>query len=165
MQELNDGIGKLEKFTAALENLAKEFPSLQREFHEEVSQMMRQVVSRNIDGKLHSGSRVVNWQEAHVGSGGGYAAYRPKVGIAVKTKTGNEYRIGQVTNAIESGHRPPRPGLRGMSANYVYRPRFKTGNGRVPGKFFYKDSFSQIEGDAENKAMQLVEEIKKRLEV
>lgn len=175
MQGLNDGIGKLEKFTAALESLAKDFPSMQREFHEEVSQMMRQTVSAQINSKLkgsegkakgtHGGAaKIVNWQGEHVGSGGGYAAYRPNKGTGQTTKNG-AYSIGHITNAIESGHKPPRPGLRGMSANYVYRPRFKTKSGRVPGQFFYKDSFSQIEDDAENKAMQLVEEIKKRLEV
>lgn len=173
MQELNYGIGKLVKFTAALEDSAKKFPELRRELHEEFAREMDRVVSGKIRSSLtgssgnargkHGGAaKIVGWQGEHVGSGGGYAAYRPDKGDGQITKN-ETYTIGRITNAIESGHITAVGERPGRSGKYDYRDRSK--QGYVQGKFFYKDAHDHMEQVAEERVAQFVEELKRRLEV
>lgn len=72
-----------------------------------------------VDEEIGGSGRVRNWQESCVGSGGGYAAVRPRKKTYAESKgiqtwaekserKPKRYAVGYLTNAINNGHRAPR---------------------------------------------------------
>ena len=96
-----------------------------REMHERIAERLLQTVQGEIGGS----GKIAGMQEAAVGSGGGYAAVRPRKG---KDRTG--YAYGAITNAVESGHAIRRPA--GFAKGYRARIRKRY----VLGKHFYQAS-------------------------
>lgn len=114
-----------------------------------------------IDGEIGGTGKVRRWQAAAVGSGGGYAAVRPKAKTAAEDGRGKttRYQVGQVTNAIDSGHSFPSPaGKRG------YRPRIRSGRMSVPGRHFYEAAQAKVPDVAREAAEQTAAALTKYLE-
>ena len=84
---------------------------------------------QKVQGEIGGSGRIAGMQEAAVGSGGGYAAVRPKKG---RDRSG--YAYGAVTNAVERGHAIRRPA--GFAKGYRARIRRRY----VLGKHFYQAS-------------------------
>lgn len=83
-----------------------------------------------VQGHIGGTGKMQSWQDVRRGSGGGYAAVSPR------PKTfANGYRVGQITEAIERGHRIRSPSGRAQR----YKPKIKHPNG-VPGQWYYKSS-------------------------
>lgn len=96
-------------------DLLKAIPEARRAMFRELSEELLGDVNRRIGGR----GKVQSWQDRFLGSGGGWAAVRPKAKTWTEaTRSGKRYAVGYVTNAITSGHRA---GARGY----------------VPGKGFY----------------------------
>lgn len=95
-----------------------------------------------------------------VGSGGGYVAVRPKAETYQTTKSGKQYAVGYITNAIEGGYRHGGP--RGGGKGYRYRPRYQTA--AVPGRFFYEAARAHLAGMGQEEADRLVQLIVDGLE-
>ena len=99
MQTVRMDRGDLERLAADFNDLLREYPEWRREMYEEMGRAILAEVQRGLGNGEAAG-----WQQAVVGSGGGYAAVRPKK----KTFTrdgGNRkpYAVGYVTNSIENG--------------------------------------------------------------
>ena len=132
-----EGLDKLEKSWG---DLLKRFPEEKRRVLEEIGTELLSRVRREIGGE----GKVSGWQEAHMGSGGGYVAIRPRANTYQTTQNGNRYAVGYVTNSIEGGHRTggQRPGPK--ANGYRYRPRYK--KAATPGKWFYEAVRRQLDG-------------------
>lgn len=116
--------------------------------------------------------RVKDWQQSYVGSGGGYAAVRPRKKTYAESRgpqTFEErrrephptYAVGYITNAINSGHRTPShrfgqaKGLRGYRVNTT---------GHVGGKGFYEAVQAQAEAVGEKAAEEILDALFDHLE-
>jgi hypothetical protein len=99
MQSIN--LNGLEELTKELNALLNEFPEARRKLHEEMANMAKKEVDTQIiaSGIQDDKGKIREWQEEHVGSGGGYAAVR-----AAKGSTGDN-SPGAITNYLENGHR------------------------------------------------------------
>ena len=150
-----EGLDKLEKSWG---DLLKRFPEEKRRVLEEIGTELLSRVRREIGGE----GKVSGWQEAHMGSGGGYVAIRAKAKTYQTTKNGNRYAVGYVTNAIEGGHRTggQRPGPK--ADGYRYRPRYQ--KAAVPGKWFYEAVRRQMDGLTQKKLDELMKLIVDGLE-
>ncbi len=102
--------------------------------------------------------RVKSWQQSYVGSGGGYAAVRPRKKTYAEARVRQTYEerrrtphptyaVGYITNAINSGHRTP--SHRRGQAKELRGYRVNT-SGRVAGKGFYEAV--QVQAEAVGKA-------------
>lgn len=111
---------------------------------------LKQAVDRSVGGT----GKVASWQDSYIGSGGGYAAVRPKreTWTEVNDK-GKRYAVGHVTTAIEFGHAAPGKGGRGKDV-------YKT----VAGKGFYKKAESAVPEIADEAIRAVVQELKDHLE-
>ena len=99
-------------------DLLKRVPEERRAMFEELSQELL----TDVRGRIGGAGKVQSWQDKYTGSGGGWAAVRPKAKTWTEaTRSGNRYAVGHVTNAITSGHRTP-------------------SGGYVQGKGFYADA-------------------------
>ena len=107
---------------------------------------------RAVRSRIGGTGKVQSWQEKHLGSGGGYAAVRPKKG-----KDARGYAFGYLTNALENGHKIPKPS--GKWKHYKARIKYRF----VVGLGFYKQSKSKIEKTAIDEANHLADEIANRL--
>lgn len=117
--------------------LLKKIPEERRAMFEEVSVELLDDVQRRIGGA----GKVQRWQDKFTGSGGGWAAARPKAKTYTEaTKHGNRYAVGYVTNAITSGHRA-------------------RNGGYVSGKGFYADA----QKGAEQIARRAMERFERRI--
>ena len=98
-------INGLAELDAKLQAILKELPEARRQLHERLAEMAKKEVDAQIDasGLNDSHGKIKGWQEAHVGSGGGYAAVRPQKGM-----TGDN-SPGAITNYLENGHRIREP--------------------------------------------------------
>lgn len=141
MPELD--LSALTAFADALERAGKKFPEMRRELHEELAEAALDEVQ-----DIMGGGKVASWQESHVGSGGGYAAVRPKAKTFHKG-----YAVGYITNAIEHGHAIRRPSGYGKN----YRARIK--KGYVLGKGFYRMARTKAEQITIEAAQKLLDEI------
>ena len=90
---------------------------------------------QEVRGRIGGAGKVQRWQEKYVGSGGGYAAVRPKA----RTYDERGNAVGYVTNAINSGHAVRKPG--GQAKRY----RSQVKQSYVPGKGFYEAARGQTE--------------------
>jgi hypothetical protein len=100
-------------------------PDRRQEMHGRIAERLLQTVQGEIGGS----GKIAGMQESVVGSGGGYAAVRPKKG---RDRSG--YAYGAITNAVESGHAIRRPS--GYAKGYRARIRKRY----VLGKHFYQAS-------------------------
>ena len=104
--------------------------------------------------EIGGNGKVQRWQDAHVGSKGGYAAVRPKAKIYIETKGKQsgfragqkKYAVGYVTDAVNSGHRTPRNKL-----------GYRTSAGVIAGKEFYQRAQAQAETVARDAAQQITQ--------
>lgn len=125
-----------------------------------------------MDTAIGGSGRVKNWQQSYVGSGGGYAAVRPRKKTYAESRgpqTFEEkrkehprprYAVGYITNAINSGHRWPShragqaKGLRG----------YQTNTNRVGGRGFYEAVQGQAEAVGKEAAEEILEALFNHLE-
>lgn len=139
------------------DRLVRQFPDTKRALLERLAPQMLQAVRRAVGGS----GKVAGWQEPHMGSGGGYAAVRPRAETYQATRSGTRYAVGYITNAIEGGHRHGGP--RGSTKpDYHYRPRFKTA--AVPGRWFYAAVRQELPGMLQSEIQQLLDMIADGLE-
>ena len=97
---------------------------------------------------------VLSWQEQYVGTGGGYAAVRPRAKTFTNTNgRGKRYAAGQVTNAIESGHKFPTPG----GASRRYKPRIRSSALKVRPYAFYNAAMVNVPALARETADQILQ--------
>lgn len=147
----------LDRLLQSWDALLKQFPERKRRLLERVGQDLLRDVRANLGGS----GKVAGWQEPHMGSGGGYVAVRPKAKTYQTTKSGKQYAVGHITNAIEGGHKHGGP--RGSSGpGYHYRPRFHTP--AVPGRWFYKETRENLAAMSDAELQELVQEIVDGLE-
>lgn len=119
----------LDRLVESWDKLLQRFPEEKRSALDRLGQELLQRVRREIGGS----GKVAGWQAPHLGSEGGYVAVRAKPDTYQTTKSGRQYAVGYVTNAIEGGHKVSRP--RGGKG---YRSRVKVA--AVPGRWFYADT-------------------------
>ncbi|MCI1958186.1 MAG: hypothetical protein LKJ25_01005 [Clostridia bacterium] len=138
----------LEEFDCKLQNLLKNAPEKRRRLHEEIAEMTKAEVDNSIGGT----GKVASWQEKAVGSGGGYAAVRPKAKTYIYNKTNSKkYAVGYVTNAIENGHAIRNP------KNLKTRRRIKVSAAK--GRAFYASARVK----AETQAIQMCRDFAEKL--
>lgn len=148
MQEID--LSEMQKFIDGLENFTKrDVRKLFREEHESA----RDEMLRLVRGELPGSRRVAGWQEKYVGSGGGYAAIRPEIGIH------KGYAKGHITNAIENGHL-----VRSRVSPKSHGYHRYTGRFRVEGLGFYAKARSNLKEVGQKHAKSLESKIKNGLE-
>lgn len=146
MEVRYDDLTKLdERLAAAL----RKFPELRKKLVADVGELMHQDISRGFGG-----AKVAHWQDKDLGSGGGYAAVRPKAKTWEKG-----YAVGHITNAIESGHKTRGPS--GKSKHYRPKPHLKV---FVQGKRIYADEEKRVQAIARTRADQLIRELESMME-
>lgn len=123
-------------------------PDRRREMHERIAERLLDKVQGEIGGT----GRIAGMQESVVGSGGGYAAVRPRKG---KDRTG--YAYGAITNAVENGHAIRQPS--GFAKGYRARIRKRY----VLGKHFYARSRTEALRIALDEAGKWADEIVRTL--
>ena len=138
---------EIQAFAGRLDRVREMLPDMRRAALEEAGDEMLAAVRGRIGGT----GKVQKWQDRFMGSKGGYAASRPKA----KEKDDNGDAVGYVTNAIESGHRVPKP--RSTAGRYKFRSRTQDGTRRlpvltVPGKRMYANTEPDVERIAERTA-------------
>lgn len=144
----------LEELTENLNALLAKAPEARRKLHEELADMAKKEVDAQIvaSGIQDDQGKIREWQEEHVGSGGGYAAVR-----AAKGSTGDN-SPGAITNYIESGHK-----IRQPSSNAKhYKPRINMPY--VEGRHFYQNAQRNVDAKAVQIAEQFAEKLADRIE-
>lgn len=127
----------IEELDGYFAKMLEKVPEVRREMLEELAGELLGNLHRRIGGA----GKVQSWQEKYVGSGGGYAAVRPKAGtFTAANRRGNRYSVRKVTGAITVGHKTP-------------------GGGYISGKHFYADTRE----DGEKLARRAMEKFEKRL--
>lgn len=113
MQEISvEGLEQIDRLVKKLEAAPEVLDRVRREAFEkaaeEAKHLLDSVSAEYLNGDV---GKVQRWQEAHVGSQGGYAAVRPKADTWTEAtrREGNRYAVGAVTNAITSRRSPPGP--------------------------------------------------------
>lgn len=143
----------LDELIGSLQDVAEDFPRVRREFHEAVTEEIREEVLKSLGSRAKSNTgKVAGWQESVVGTLGGYAAMRPRKG-----KNG-KYAYGYITNALENGHAISRP----RKARKGYKARVK--KRYVLGLHFYERAKPLAEKRAIDGANRLADTIKQKLE-
>lgn len=151
MQEAHIDHSQLERLVERLEQSPQVLKEAKRQAFQAAAPKLKAVVDAQIGGS----GKVRSWQEAHVGSKGGYAAVRPKAKTYTKPtkKWGYKYAVGYVTNAINSGHSWPTP----SSGNRLKGYRAGSKSGWVEGKGFYEAAQAKAEQVAQEAAGQIVQ--------
>lgn len=140
----------LERLAADFNALLHDYPEWRREMYEE----MAQAVLEDVQSGFGNGD-VAGWQDKAVGSGGGYAAVRPKK--ETFTQNGKKrYAVGYVTNAIENGHKQEK-------GRYVPALEKKLTADRVAGKGVYAGARQRTEQIAYQAAERFVKKIQQKL--
>ena len=143
----------LDELIGSLQDVAEDFPRVRREFHEAVTEEIREEVLKSLGSRAKSSTgKVAGWQESVVGTLGGYAAMRPRKG-----KNG-KYAYGYITNALENGHAISRP----RNNRKGYRARIK--KRYVLGLHFYERARPTAEKRAIDGANRLADTIKQKME-
>ena len=150
MQEAHIDHSDLARLVEKLAQSPQVLKEAKRQAFESAAPKLRAAVQEEIGGS----GKVRSWQEAYVGSKGGYAAVRPKAETYVEIKgrqkgfraPPKKYAVGYITNAINSGHRSPR-----NSAG------FRTSGKVVSGKQFYQRAQARAEMVAQEAAGQIVQ--------
>lgn len=149
---------ELDGLIKKLEQAPEVIKTAKRKAFETAAPRLRQLVASEIGGT----GKVQRWQQAYVGSGGGYAAVRPKANTWAEDNRGRmtRYQVGAVTNAINAGHRFPSPSGKAKR----YRPRVKSGRQSVPGKHFYEAAQRKVPEVAQEAAQQVADRLINHLE-
>ena len=143
----------LDELIESLQDVAEDFPRVRREFHEAVTEEIREEVLKSLGSRAKSNTgKVAGWQESVVGTLGGYAAMRPRKG-----KNG-KYAYGYITNALENGHAISRP----RNNRKGYRAQIK--KRYVLGLHFYERAKPFAEKRAIDGANRLADTIKQKME-
>lgn len=150
MAELNS----LDMITEALNDMIKKFPEIRRVIHEEIGTMMKSEIDREISssGFSDGGQKIKGFQEKHIGSGGGYAAVRPK-----KQPSGRE-GAAAITVYNERGHKIREP----KNESKRYRPKIKVPY--VNGRHFYENAKKAAADRAVEIVERSIENLTKELE-
>ena len=143
----------LDKLLESWDSLLRQFPDAKRRILARIGPEMLERVRREIGGE----GKVAGWQSLHYGSGGGYAAVRPRRDTWQTTKSGRRYAVGYITNAIEGGHR-----VAGPRGGKGYRSRVHVA--AVPGRWFYDAVRQELPDMAEADVRALTELIVDGLE-
>ena len=163
MQEVKlEGLDQIDRLVKKLEKSPEIMAKAKRAAFEDAAPEAKRLVDSSIATSLEGNvGKVQRWQEAYVGSKGGYAAVRPKANTWTEAtkKAGHRYAVGAVTNAIVSGHRFPSP-----SGRKYYKSRVKIAALRVPGRPFYAEVQSKIENLAKRTAEKVANDLMKHLE-
>ncbi len=158
--EVRNGSVSISGYVNAVERESRLIPSPKGPFVEKVraGAFERALAGGSVELRLDHGrviggtGRIAGMQEAAVGSGGGYAAVRPRRG---KDRTG--YAYGAITNAVENGHAIRRPS--GFAKGYRARIRKRY----VLGKHFYAKSRTEALRIALDEAGKWADEIVRTL--
>lgn len=154
----------LERLAADFNALLHDYPEWRREMYEEMGRAVLEDVQRGFGN-----GEVAGWQDAVVGSGGGYAAVRAKKETFTQNgERGKPYAVGYVTNAIDSGHKQGKgrfvPGLKPQSwrsEKQPYGARLKAD--RVAGKGVYAGARQRAERIAYQATERFVRKIQQKL--
>lgn len=161
MQEAHIDHSELDRLVENLTQAPQVLTEAKRKAFEAAAPKLQKIVQDEIGGS----GRVRNWQEAYVGSGGGYAAARPRAetyaesrGLQTypaprKERPKPRYAVGYITNAITSGHGPPRN-----------RAGYCSSGKRVAGKHFYQHAQDLAGAVAEETAEEIVQALIDHLE-
>lgn len=144
-------LSALEGFTKDLDTLLKKMPDKKRELHVGLANLTKAEVDTQIEASGVSSNKIKSWQEAHVGSRGGYAAVR-----ASNRGNGNN-SPGAITQYLEGGHKIRSPS--GKSKRY--KPAIR--KPYVDGKHFYKIARTAVESKAIDVVNQFAEDLVKEL--
>lgn len=161
MQEVHIDHSELTRLAKKLEQSPEILKEAKRQAHTAAAPKLLAAVHSEIGGS----GRVRDWQGAYVGSGGGYAAARPKAETYAeshgrqtfeerKEKPHPTYAVGYITNAINNGRRAPRD-------KFGYRA---TAGIVVAGKQFYQRAQARAEQVAQETAEQIVRALTDHLE-
>lgn len=168
MQEFSIDSADLERLTEKLKKAPEVLAWARREAMISAANQFKALMDTAISGS----GRVKDWQQAYVGSGGGYAAVRPraktyaesrgKQTFAERRRTPHPtYAVGYITNAINSGHLTPshRAGQpKGLRGYHVSTAR------TIGGKGFYEAVQAQAEAVGEAAAQEILDALFKHLE-
>lgn len=157
MQEAHIDRSELDRLVGKLAKSPQIIREAKRQAFAAAAPKLRDLVREAIGGS----GRVRDWQEAYVGSGGGYAAARPKAKTWAEAKGHQTYSnkgpkrhaVGYITNSINSGHRAPRD-------KWGYRRSART----VSGKYFYQWAQGQAKDVAQEAGKQIVGALLEHLE-
>lgn len=145
----------LDKLCENFQGILRDAPNIQREYHEKMSSKLTNLVRRNIPYRT---GQVRRWQNAHVGSGGGYIAVRPD---SVPSGKNGAYAI---TWYLEHGHKIRNNGLESIrQTRKQAKIRAVAGNNWVRGYSFYDTAETLAVPVAEMAARQFAAEIAYRL--
>lgn len=146
-------ISGLTELSKRLNDLLDEAPEARKKLHEELAEMTKQTVDSHIalSGVHDDKNKIKDWQEEHVGSGGGYAAVR-----ASSESTGDN-SPGAITNYLESGHAIRQPS--GKSKRY--KPDINVPY--VDGRHFYQSARKDVMTQAVDRAEKFAEELAKKI--
>lgn len=159
MQEIQIDTAELDRLAERLAQSPELLRQAKQQAFEAAAPRLLELVQTQIGGL----GRVKSWQQACVGSRGGYAAVRPRARTWIETKKEKKrYAVGYVTNAINSGH-----WKRGRS--YVQDKRlrgYQTGSSadRVEGKHFYENAQELAAPVAQEAVEEIVAALMKHLE-
>jgi len=144
----------LNKLDNDLQDLFDEIPELRKQLHEEIGDIIKSEVNAQIarSGLNDSSGHIKEWQETHIGSGGGYAAVR------ASDKMVGDNSPGAITNYLENGHKIREP----SGNNKKYRPRIK--KPYVDGFHFYQVARNTVESKAIETAEKFAEKFAKKME-
>lgn len=146
-------LSQVEKFSDDINKALDSVPGARRQLHQEIAEMAKRDVDSEIAATVNDSSgKIREWQESHVGSGGGYAAVR-----ATDSSSGSN-SPGAITNYLENGHRIRPP----SGAAKRYRPRIR--QPYVDGRHFYQEAQSAAEADALALAEGFADRLAERLE-
>lgn len=127
----------LDQMLEAWDALQRDYPELKRDMLDDIGKQILSDVREEIPGT----GTVRSWQERYIGSRNGYVAVRPKAKTYQTTKSGKQYAVGYVTNAIENGHKHRKP-RQTPREGYKYRGRLNVP--AVPGLHFYRTVRGQL---------------------
>lgn len=146
----------LKDFEKQLDELVKKMPQKRRELHETVAKRAQEEVRAQIRAKLNDGEgHVQGWQQASVGSGGGYGKVKPEKG-----KTGRD-SPGAITNYLENGHRTRRTQRPDSERSKYEIRRSQNSRLRVEGRKFYAQARKRVQALLNEEAEKLAQELAK----
>lgn len=146
----------LKEFEKQLDDLVKKMPQKRRELHETVAKRAQEEVRAQIRAKLNDGEgHVQGWQQASVGSGGGYGKVKPEKG-----KTGRD-SPGAKTNYLENGHRTRRTKKPNSERSKYEIRRSQNSRLRVEGRKFYAQARKRVQALLNEEEEKLAQELAK----
>ena len=152
MTEFRLTVDGLKELTEKLDSAPKAISEAKRQLFEDAAPLMKRAVDTAVGGV----GKVQSWQQARVGSKGGYAAVSPKAKTFTEINgKGKRYAVGYVTNSIDSGHKFPPP-----SGKAGYRPRIRSCRMRVEGRHFYRRARQELPQIAEQAAKRLTDALR-----